>query len=323
MENKVYQLCPYCHQENSISFKNSVISCSKCRNIFEVVKHSKVITDFTNIEAQAELGNPEAQLKVSDEYSYKDEYEKSRFWAQKALDNGNLDAHFKLGRLYYFWLGKTKENFLKAIEHFSHPSLAKDNMANLYLGSIFMLHKIIKRNYKRAYKHIKIAAESGEGSALYHLGVFYHRGKVVKKDYKRAFDLFKQAGDKGSIMGYHMLGLSYLTGQGVEKDYKKAKYYFEQSAKNDVGNSMTQLGLIYAKGKGVNKDLTKAANYFKNAHQSGYTRLGSYNYAKSMIEGLGISKNKKEAMAILKNLVKEKHTLSIKYLNKIKEGHLK
>ena len=319
MENKIIQFCPYCHQENNISFKNSVITCAKCRNIFEVVKRSNLITDFTNIQAQAELGNAKAQLLVSNEYSYKDEYEKARFWAQKALDNGNLEAHFKLGRLHYFWLGKTKENFLKAIEHFSHPYLAKHTMANLYLGSIFMLHKIIRRNYKRAYKHIKIAAQSGDGSALYHLGVFYHRGKVVKKDYKRAFDLFKQAGDKGSIMGYHMLGLSYLSGQGVKKDYKKAKYYFELGVKNDIGNSMTQLGLIYTHGRGVNKDPIKAANYFKKAHASGNTKLGSYNYAKSMFEGIGIKKNKKDAINILKDLAKDKHPLSIKYLNKIKD----
>jgi Na+-translocating ferredoxin:NAD+ oxidoreductase RnfC subunit len=38
-----------------------------------------------------------------------------------------------------------------------------------------------------------------------------------------------------------------------------------------------------------------------------------------MFEGIGIKKNKKEAINILKDLAKDKHPLSIKYLNKIKQ----
>jgi hypothetical protein len=37
-----------------------------------------------------------------------------------------------------------------------------------------------------------------------------------------------------------------------------------------------------------------------------------------MFEGIGIKKNKKDAINILKDLAKDKHPLSIKYLNKIK-----
>ena len=63
--------------------------------------------------------------------------------------------------------------------------------AQYYIGKLYYKGKGIEKDYKKAFEYLKKAAEQGHVDAQYYLGKCYYDGKGVEKDYVKAFSLVK------------------------------------------------------------------------------------------------------------------------------------
>ena len=109
----------------------------------------------------------------------------------KAAENGHVQAHVKLGDMYFDGRGVAADY---------------DEAMSWYR------------------KALKIDAENGE--ALSRIGSMYYEGKGVEQDYKEAAEWFRKAADREIFYAQYTLGTMYEKGLGVPQDYSQAYVWF-------------------------------------------------------------------------------------------------
>ena len=97
--------------------------------------------------------------------------------------------------------------------------------AQYYIGKLYYKGEVIEKDYKKAFEYLKKAADDGNVNAQYYIGTLYYKGKGIEKDYEKAFEYLKKAADKGHIDAQYNLGFCYAEGKGIEEDFKKAFEY--------------------------------------------------------------------------------------------------
>lgn len=113
-------------------------------------------------------------------------------WSPLA-DQGNADAQFSMGVLYYSG-GKIKQNLELAVEWF---------------------HK---------------AADQGHAGAQFNLGNEYKRGGGLDQNDSKAVYWWRKAAQKGLLQAQHNLGMAYYFGSGITQDRNKAMFWFKMAA---------------------------------------------------------------------------------------------
>jgi TPR repeat protein len=119
-------------------------------------------------------------------------YKKADKLFKKAANQGNADAQYKLGDMYYDCKGVETD----------YP------------------------DYQKAFYWYKKAANQGNAKAQYKLGNMYYGGKGVEKDYQKAIYWYKKAANQGNADAQIVLGAIYTQGEVVRQDISLAMEYF-------------------------------------------------------------------------------------------------
>lgn len=116
------------------------------------------------------------------------DYAKGLEWAQKAADEGFVNAYYSVGYIYQYPTDSSEPDYAKVVEWYEK------------------------------------AAECGRP---YNLGVCYEMGEGVQKNLKTAIELYKQSIDGGrdAVNCLAVLANNYLAGRGVKKNTEKALEY--------------------------------------------------------------------------------------------------
>ena len=160
--------------------------------------------------------------------------EKARESFSKAVEQGDPDA--------YYWLGRIRETDI--------DPQRKDEILQLYQKGI------------------------DEGSPLgkYGMALLYQFGWGVELDSEKARSLFIEAADAGCDFGFIGLGTLYYDGQGVQKDDAKALEYFEKAFESSDPiarmDAQAYIASVYEKSEEL-KDNEKALQYYTEAAQAG------------------------------------------------------
>ena len=117
-----------------------------------------------------------------------------KLWLPLA-EQGNADAQFNLGLMYYNGRGVKQDDF-------------------------------------EAVKWFRKAAEQGDETAQFNLGVMYGKGRGVKQDDVEAMKWFRKAAEQGNAHAQALLGFSYILGRGVRVNKSLAKEWFGKACDN-------------------------------------------------------------------------------------------
>ncbi len=154
------------------------------------------------LEPSAEAGDDKAQYIVGVMYDHgyarPRNYAKAAEWFERAARQGNGDAAFNLGLLY--WRGAEAEA----------GSLAQDPA--------------------EAAEWLSQAADAGFAMAQQILADMYLAGRGVAVDESKACDLAKAAADRGLVGAQFTAGLLYGQGRGCRKDIVEAYKWFRLGA---------------------------------------------------------------------------------------------
>lgn len=143
----------------------------------------------------------------------------------EASKQGNSDADFEIGALYFRGRGVDKSNN-EALYWFERAAQGGNVAAMSLAGMQYYSGLGIAVNYAKAAQWLAKPAEAGYVSAQYCLALMYRDGQGVSRDPKKAFDLLTKAtqqkvSDSGSneMLRYALSALAalYLKGEGVEK----------------------------------------------------------------------------------------------------------
>jgi len=129
-------------------------------------------------------------------------FSKAAFWYRKAAEQGDAEAQYNLGRLYYDGRG-------------------------------------VAQDYDQAALWFRAAAEQGDSDAQDELGNLYLSGEGVAQDYAQASLWYRKAAEQGDSDAQESLGDLYLHGQGMPRDYAEAYFWFDLAAagKQDASDS--------------------------------------------------------------------------------------
>ena len=120
-------------------------------------------------------------------------YAQAYAWFEKAAAQGNVEAQYKLGCLYYGGRG-------------------------------------VKQDYETARILFENAAVKGNAHAQFYLGMMYAAGKGVRQDYLKEKDWYEKAAAQGHTVAQYATGTMYSNGQGVIQDYDQARAWYEKAA---------------------------------------------------------------------------------------------
>jgi TPR repeat protein len=148
-----------------------------------------------------------------------------------------------------------KELNQKAVEKAAKQG---DAEAQFNLGAMYFTGQDVKQDYKKAAKWYRKAAEQEHVGAQCNLALMYRDAQGVKQDYKEAVKWYRKAADQGDAEGEHMLGVMYDTGQGVTQDYQQAAEWFRKASGQGYPQAQYNLGIMYYTGQGVPQDLVQA-----------------------------------------------------------------
>ena len=116
--------------------------------------------------------------------------------------------------------------------------------AQFNLGVMYYKGRGVPKNHKTAVKWYTLAAEQGNASAQFYLGVMYRRGKGVPKNYKTALKWYTLAAEQGHAFAQFGLGIMYDHGQGVPQDPVYAHMWMQIAEASGYENASKNRNIV-------------------------------------------------------------------------------
>lgn len=179
-----------------------------------------------------------------------------------------------------------------------------DAVAQNEVGMWYYRGRHYNQDYKTALEWWARAAKQGNASAIGNMGLCYQAGNGVAADSVMATKLYLRSikegnqtlftqnvelAQKGSVFSNMLIATCYQNGIGVSKDVSKAIPFLTTAAEKNCLQAQKNLALILLNGKNAKA----AAPWFKKASDNGDISSTFY-YGKMLLEGLGVTQDKKE-----------------------------
>ncbi len=194
---------------------------------------------------------------------------------EKEAENGNEDAIFLAGYIYYETTWRYINDTDKGIELLEKVSdnnpYAKFCLGKChYWGRGFEQDKELgEKMMDQAFSEIDMLMVDllpYSDIAYYLIGDYYYLGADKEQYYKEALEAFTKAADVHP-QAMTDLGVMYYNGDGVKRDMEKCVDYLEKAANLGCYSAANFLGEIYGEGLGVSVDEQLSAEWYKKAEE--------------------------------------------------------
>lgn len=255
---------------------------------------------YRSVSQGAKLGIPLAMVYLAeflvDSPVSPDDRVEARHWLDKAIELGEPQAQFSLGKLlmkgklgprdirtaerlfgeatraftpyctlvgkFYLWefeLGITKEEAdAKAVAYFQRAANLGDGEAMERLGSFYA-----PGDFEKAVEWYTLGAAYGHVGCMFELGKLHLKAEnPSKRDGKKALQWYKRAAERGDLISVECMADMYRDGNGIPKDLPQAFALYRKAAEKGYKHSQKCLGEMYEKGQGVPRNLPQAYLWF-------------------------------------------------------------
>ena len=213
--------CNYSHNSSFISsiasaLGNRAAEFNKGVCLMEKKEYGEAYDVFVSA---AEKGLANAQSRLG--YMYAEglgvtqDSEKSEHWYRMAANQGDIDAMFSLGNIYY----GIRNDFNTAFHYYSDAADAGDAEAQLSLAYMYLRGEGVEQDYEKAFKWTEKSAEQGLAQAQNELGRAYEQ---MKQDYNKAIEWYKKASAQGYQDAQKNLDRLYENGGASQTASKKS-----------------------------------------------------------------------------------------------------
>jgi TPR repeat protein len=225
-------------------------------------------------------------------------------------EQGNPEAQFNLGSLYYQGLG-VPQDYREAVQWIRKAAEQGYLFAQTTLGSLYAegVHMVIEKDQSQALMWFIVAAGQGDVEAMElrdALAVKMTPTQIAEaqrqaRDFKpqsihlKSFEEFKALGEKGDAAAQFKVGLIYYFGQGIPRDYRESLNWFQKAARQGYAPAQYNVGYMHEKGDGTPQDYAEAAKYYRQAAEGGY-QLAQYSLGNIYEKGLGTIKDEIQAL---------------------------
>jgi TPR repeat protein len=225
-------------------------------------------------------------------------------------EQGDADAQFNLGSLYYQGRGVSQDHS-EALRWIRKAAEQGHVYAQVTIGSIHSegVPGVIQKDYPRALMWFVFAAAQGDMEAMELRDAMASRmtptqiaeAQKLAREFKpqdvytKTLQELKARGDQGDADAQFKVGLIYYMGQGVLRDYLEALAWFKKAALQNNPYAQYNVGYMCEKGEGTPQDYVEAAKYYRQAAQRG-NRLAQYTLGYLYEKGQGVSQDEIQAL---------------------------
>ena len=212
---------------------------------------------------------------------------------------GNADAQFRIGDLYYQGRG-VAPNYQEAMKWFRLAAAQGHGSALNTIGVMYYKGLGVTQDYQEAMKWYKLSAAQGDRFPQNGIGVMYYEGLGVTQNYQEAMKWFRISGDKGYRPAQYNIGLMYGNGDGVTQDYQTAMKWFSLAS----GPYEITYGIdsIHGNGEGTTKDYQEGLEWYKHHAARGYENGMEYLKVPGMVAPVQNSTPDRRSTSIKKNI---------------------
>ena len=191
------------------------------------------------------------------------------FWYEKAFDNGETSAAYKLYTLYMGNKFITADES-KQLEWLEKGAEANDTDCQLALAYEYFSGGICKQDFSLALKWMLTAAENGSGAAMNNLAIMYTEGQAGEKNYEVALEWAIKGAKNGDASQLNRYALLYQDGDGFLPHMpEKGAELLQIGADSGNTSSMVFLSRAYLQGLGVETNEEKALSLLESAAKKG------------------------------------------------------
>ena len=228
-------------------------------------------------EALSAASTPEENYQKGQTFYKAENYDDATRWYLKAAEQGHMWAQYKLGYIYNYGKGVSKDNgeaikwYRKAAEQ-GHAG-AQYNLGYILYTDTYTISNGLLQNYKEAFIWFSKAAKQGHAGAQKRLGDMYYYGYSVIENNQKAIRWYRKSAKQGYLEAQASLGRMYYYGQGVTKNYQTA-YMWHLLVKASANNSFQLSPLLGTDMKDTFDKLeTKLTPKQKQAARNAATKL--------------------------------------------------
>lgn len=225
-------------------------------------------------------------------------------YRQEALQ-GDADAQFELGWLYFQGLGIPEDN-AAALRWFTLAAAQGHAQSQAAVGVMYREGYGVLENPSEALNSFRRAANLGSPSGLHYLGMMFYNGEGVTRDHSVAAQFFRLAAFADHDEAQLWLGFLFESGNGVPQSYEESIKWYLLSAEQGNLNSQSSLGSAYYSGEGVSQDYVQAAQWFRRAANQGSASAQSF-LGFLYTQGHGVSRNDRESVRWFRRAAEQGH----------------
>ena len=166
--------------------------------------------------------------------------EEAALWYRKAADQGNADAQYKLGVMYFEGRGVARDD-ASAIDWFRKAGEGGSAEAELTLAYMYSYGQGAPKDDAQAVIWYRKAAEQGNAKGESALAAAYEKGRGAPLDLAQAAYWYGKAAERGDADSQYILGEMYAAGQGVAQDYIRAHMFLDLAASGPADSVYHQM----------------------------------------------------------------------------------
>lgn len=174
--------------------------------------------------------------------------------------NPSPDIAYLLGQIYSDE-GSEIYSLENAVDWFMDAVDLGDTNALYDLGRIYEIKSPLF-SLEKAFHYYQKAAETGNMAAELKLAEAYYYGRGIKQDHSKGCDLAQEAASYSIGEAYPLLASCYLYGQGRSKSFDKAVAVLHDGDNNSNSDSSFMLAELYSSGTFVDPDPEFACRYY-------------------------------------------------------------
>jgi TPR repeat protein len=225
----------------------------------------------------ADQGNADAQFRLGVMYfsgaGVKEDDVQGAAWTWKAADQGSAAAK---AWLLLACMGPTAGPEDKCEQVFAGVRTAAehgDAKAQAQLGSLYLVGKGVAKDAAQGVVWIRKAADQGDTDAQVQLGLLYSSSFMgVPEDHAQSLAWYRKAADQGNMGAMAALAMNYEHGfDGAPKDDAQAAAWYLKAAEKGELLSQSALAKMYDEGRGVPKDPAQALYWYRKLAERGDT----------------------------------------------------
>ena len=209
-------------------------------------------------------------LQKANAYYEVNDFIDALYWYKESAKSGNAEALFKVGYMYRWGMGLTRD-MNESAKWFEKAAALGQADAMLELGINYRFMGLgTGYDPAKSYEWLTKAADAGIVEAEYELGVNYAIGIGVQKDEANAAYWYRKAARAGNPLAMASLAGLYREGKGLPQDYAQALSWYQKSADSGHEWGMNGLGILYENGWGVPKNANKAKDWYEQSAEKGF-----------------------------------------------------